>query len=93
LDRSIDEVADFREVDDVVDLGIDFRLGEPERMGLNPAPSAMSAPTLPRISMRPASGLIRPLSILSKVVLPAPLRPMSPRHSPRRSSNDTLLTA
>src|SRR6185369_11533387 len=51
------------------------------------------APTRPRISMLPRSGLTRPLSILSSVVLPAPLRPMRPRHSPRRNSKETSRTA
>jgi hypothetical protein len=41
----------------------------------------------------PASGLISPLSIFNSVVLPAPLCPISPKHSPRRSSNLTSLTA
>ena len=65
----------------------------PVRIGLNPAPSAIIAPNRPRISMCPVSGLMRPLSILSKVVLPAPLRPINPRHSPRRSSKLTSFTA
>jgi hypothetical protein len=39
------------------------------KIGLNPAPSAISAPTLPRIVIDPASGLINPLSIFNSVVL------------------------
>src|SRR6185295_5225657 len=65
----------------------------PVRIGLNPAPSAMSAPIRPRISIRPLSGLIRPLSIFRRVVFPAPLRPIKPRHSPRLSSKETSFTA
>jgi hypothetical protein len=53
----------------------------PVKMGLNPAPSAISArspvepsaystgPTLPRIVIVPRSGLIKPLSIFNSVVL------------------------
>src|ERR1700704_4190770 len=43
--------------------------------------------------MDPESGLIKPLSVFNSVVLPAPLRPIRPRHSPRRSSKETLFTA
>ena len=65
----------------------------PVRRGLNPAPSAISAPTRPRIAMRPVSGLISPVNILSSVVFPAPLRPTIPRQSPARSSNETSRNA
>src|SRR5687768_10554773 len=65
----------------------------PVRIGLKPAPSAMSAPVLPLSSMRPLSGLVSPFSIFSSVVLPAPFRPMTPRHSPRASSTETLSSA
>jgi hypothetical protein len=41
----------------------------PVKIGLNPAPSAISAPTLPRIVIDPASGLINPFSIFNSVVL------------------------
>src|SRR5688572_8980391 len=61
----------------------------PVRIGLNPAPSEMRAPTRPLSSMRPRSGLISPFSIFNSVVFPAPFRPMRPRHSPRASSTDT----
>jgi len=65
----------------------------PVRIGLNPAPSAIRAPILPRMVILPESGLINPLSIFKSVVFPAPLCPMSPRHSPRRNSKDTSCTA
>jgi hypothetical protein len=52
----------------------------PVKIGLNPAPSAISAPTLPRIVIDPASGLISPFSIFKSVVFPAPLCPISPKH-------------
>src|SRR5688572_21781927 len=53
----------------------------------------MSAPTRPRIVMAPESGLNKPFNIFKSVVFPAPLRPIRPRHSPRRNSNETSLTA
>jgi len=49
---------------------------------LNPAPSAISAPTRPRIVIDPASGLINPLSIFNSVVLPAPVMPNQPQAFP-----------
>src|SRR6185437_9271739 len=65
----------------------------PLKIGLNPAPNAIKAPTRPRIVMRPLSGLIKPLSIFNSVVLPAPLWPINPKHSPRLSSKETSFTA
>jgi hypothetical protein len=125
-------------------MGRDGERPEPRVEGTRP-PSAVSAPTRPRIVIDPASGLINPLSIFNSVVLirafprrltlraasgnvdslaparltlratlrqsparppsrlgpsgcpaawlPAPLCPISPKHSPRRSSKDTSLTA
>ena len=42
----------------------------------------------PTISIVPPSGSIRPRQQRSVVVLPAPLGPSRPKHSPRRISND-----
>jgi hypothetical protein len=47
----------------------DQRGERPVKIGLNPAPSAISAPTRPRIVIDPASGLINPFNIFNSVVL------------------------
>ena len=65
----------------------------PVRMGLNPAPNSINAPTRPQMDICPLSGFISPLSNFSKVLLPAPLRPINPKHSPRFSSKLTSFTA
>ena len=47
----------------------------------------------PRVRMVPWSGRITPLIILSRVLLPEPLRPISPMDSPCSTVNETSLTA
>jgi hypothetical protein len=49
-------------------------------------PSAPSRHGVPRISTSPLSGGVRPSRISMVVVLPAPLGPSRPKHSPRRRS-------
>ncbi len=50
-------------------------------------------PTRPRITISPRSGGKIPAINRKSVVLPHPLRPIRPRHSPRRRSKLTLLSA
>ena len=61
--------------------------------GVEPGPERNERPHPPLIVMDPAPSLINPLSIFNSVVLPAPLCPISPRHSSRRNSKLTSLTA
>ena len=51
------------------------------------------ATSRPISSMRPAVGLISPESMLTSVVLPAPLGPMTACSSPWRSEMETSRTA
>jgi hypothetical protein len=61
----------------------------PTRMRASRAARGTGAPTS---SIVPPSGSIRPRQQRSVVVLPAPLGPSSPKHSPRRMSNDNPRT-
>src|SRR5450631_3447233 len=47
----------------------------------------------PRTDTVPASGMTRPTMLRIRVLLPAPLGPSNPRHSPSFNSNVTPLTA
>ncbi len=47
----------------------------------------------PKMEMVPASGETRPTMERMRVLLPAPLGPRRPRHSPERSSSEMLSTA
>ena len=54
------------------------------------SPSSSSCPTsAPSISTRPAPGRSSMMMVRSKVDLPAPLRPMMPKISPRAMEKDT----
>src|SRR5690606_35361663 len=57
------------------------------------APNSINAPTLPFMVTFPASGFMRPFNIFNRVDFPAPLWPISPKHSPRRSSKLMSFTA
>ena len=59
----------------------------------NPAVSSMSGDTAPRIRSRPADGCSTRAITLRSVVLPAPLRPMMPSVSPRRTRSVRSSTA
>ena len=50
----------------------------PEISGWNPAPSSISADTLPATRTVPLVGLVMPATSFSRVLLPEPLRPMTP---------------
>ena len=54
------------------------------------APATMGAPNAVIV---PAVGRMRPMSMRSTVVLPAPLGPSSPSTMPRSTVNDTVRTA
>ena len=54
----------------------------PEISGWNPAPSSMSAETRPCTRTSPCVGFVMPATSLSKVLLPDPLRPMTPKVPP-----------
>src|SRR6266487_1194527 len=55
----------------------------------NPVPTSSKHPTRPKSRASPAVGSVIRLSTLKSVLLPAPLRPITPSTSPRRRSNDT----
>ena len=65
----------------------------PEISGWKPAPSSISAATRPRTSTVPAVGRVIPVTSLSSVLLPEPLRPITPTLDPRRTASDTASTA
>jgi hypothetical protein len=46
----------------------------------------------PNASMLPPSGAVRPRHMRMVVVLPAPLGPITPRHSPGAMANERSLT-
>ena len=50
----------------------------PEISGWNPAPSSISAEMRPSTLTVPLVGLVMPATSLSSVLLPEPLRPMTP---------------
>ena len=65
----------------------------PEISGWKPAPSSMSAATRPRTSTDPDVGLVMPVTSFSRVLLPEPLRPISPTHAPLGTASETASTA
>src|SRR6266576_3522274 len=56
-------------------------------------PAAPSRHAAPRISTSPLSGRMRPSRISMVVVLPAPLGPSRPKHSPAPTARSNPLTA
>src|SRR5687768_10317660 len=58
-----------------------------------PVPTSSSEPTRPRTRASPSVGSVIRERILSRVVLPAPLAPMTPIASPRCTSNETSRNA
>ncbi len=69
------------------------RFSRPVSWGWNPAPAAMRPAMRPRVSTLPSSGRITPEISFSSVLLPEPLRPISPIDSPCSTVNDTSSTA
>ncbi len=65
----------------------------PEISGWNPAPSSISAEMRPSTRTRPSVGLVMPATSFSIVLLPDPLRPMTPNVQPAGTRNDTSRTA
>ena len=65
----------------------------PVSSGWNPVPTSSSEPTRPRTRTWPSVGGVIRERILSRVDLPAPLRPMMPTTSPSATSKDTLRSA
>ncbi|MNT94867.1 hypothetical protein D3C72_2366340 [compost metagenome] len=51
-----------------------------------------AAPAVGKKRTLPLSGLVRPRHMRMVVVLPAPLGPITPRHSPGAMANETSLT-
>ena len=65
----------------------------PLSSGFNPVPSSSRLSTRPCTSNVPVVGYIAPLRILSSVLLPEPLTPMTPSDSPRRTVSETSRSA
>ena len=65
----------------------------PVSSGWKPVPTSSRLATRPRSVTRPFVGSVMRLNIFSKVLLPAPLRPMTPRTSPCSTSKLTSLSA
>jgi hypothetical protein len=61
--------------------------------GWKPAPSSMRAETRPCTSMRPEVGRVMPAASLSRVDLPEPFSPMTPKVVPRGTSKLTSCSA
>ena len=65
----------------------------PEISGWKPAPSSISAEMRPRTTTSPTLGLVMPATSLSSVLLPDPLRPITPSVRPAGTVNETFRTA
>ena len=65
----------------------------PEISGWKPAPSSMSAEMRPSTVTVPLVGLVMPATSLSAVLLPEPLRPITPKVEPFGTVNDTSVSA
>ena len=63
----------------------------PEISGWKPAPSSMSAEMRPSTVTVPLVGFVMPATSFSAVLLPDPLRPMTPSVWPLGTANDTSL--
>ena len=61
--------------------------------GSNPAPSSIIGDITPSTLTLPLVGFITPLTTFNKVLLPAPLLPISPTTSPLEISKETLFKA
>ncbi len=61
----------------------------PQISGWKPAPSSISAEIRPSTTRLPRVGLVMPATSLSRVDLPEPFSPMTPKVEPRGTSKDT----
>ena len=61
--------------------------------GWKPAPSSMRADTRPATRTWPPVGRVMPATSFSRVLLPDPLRPMTPQVAPAATVNDTSSSA
>src|SRR3954467_3422413 len=61
----------------------------PVSSGWNPTPTEISGATRPRTETRPSVGAVTPASMRSKVLLPEPLRPITPTVSPGSTLRST----
>ena len=105
LDRRVDELGQAGEVHDFVeavlelllrhpeDRAVEVHVPRPDSSGWKPAPSSNSAEILPCVEIEPRSGRRIRAMHLSKVLLPEPFSPMSPKVVPFGMSNDTPLSA
>ena len=65
----------------------------PEISGWKPAPSSINAEIRPLTTTVPDVGFVMPATSLSIVLLPEPLRPITPSVRPAGSVKDTSFTA
>ncbi len=65
----------------------------PEISGWKPAPSSISAEMRPSTFTVPLVGFVMPATSLSAVLLPEPLRPMTPNVEPFGTMNETSVSA
>src|SRR5918998_2949443 len=72
---------------------LSIMFSRPVNSALNPAPSAKSATSRPSTSTVPSVGCRMPETMLRRVLLPAPLRPMIPRVVPFSTSRFMSLRA
>ncbi len=106
LDRRVDELLDFRERDDLVELTVDLALAHSEERAVEvdvlPARElAGESRCRPRAGsrhgrearLRPSVGSVMRERIFSRVLLPAPFLPTIPRTSPRLTSKLTSFSA
>ena len=106
LDRGVDELGGICEVDDLVELRralpfvfmprtapLRMTFSRPVSSGWNPVPTSRSDPTRPRMSARSLEGRVMRAMIFSIVVLPAPLRPISPSGLSLAQLNEMSLSA
>src|SRR5258708_7068580 len=70
-----------------------YVFSRPVSSGWKPVPTSSNEPTRPESSIRPVVGVVMRERTLSSVLLPAPLRPITPMTSPFSTSNETSLSA
>ena len=70
-----------------------YTFSRPVKSGWKPAPSSSSEPIRPPAATCPLVGLMIPATMRSSVVLPEPLRPISPTASPGATASETSCSA
>ena len=106
LHRRVDELAQLREVDDLVEAILDLALREPEHDAVDEdvlAAGDLRMKSGAELDQRgdaavdlhacPHVGLVMPATSFSAVLLPDPLRPMTPKVDPCGTMNDTSFSA